>query len=92
MCGVMLAALSSATSVTVTLVLLAICGAARSFFDVAARTLLQRSASDEVLARVFGLQEALVQAGLAAGVAYRRALTAAMLGSRARVGPFWLPR
>jgi len=77
-CGVMLAALSGATSVTVTFVLLAICGAGRSFFDVAARMLLQRSVRDEVLARVFGLQEALVMAGLAVGAIVAPVLVATL--------------
>ena len=58
-------------------VFLVACGAGRTFFDVAARTLLQRSVPDEVLARVFGIQEALVMVGLATGAAAAPLLIAA---------------
>src|SRR5262245_17368908 len=64
-----LAAVAVAEALGPIIVLLAGIGAARSFFDVAARTLLQRSVPDAVLARVFGLQEALVMLALAAGSA-----------------------
>jgi MFS family permease len=68
-CGLALALTGSAGRLGPVLALIFACGAARSVFDVAARTLLQRSVRDEVLARVFGLQEALLMLGLAAGSA-----------------------
>jgi len=49
--------------------LLAASGAGAAYFAVAGRTLLQRTVKDEVLARVFGLQEAMLMAGLAVGAA-----------------------
>jgi hypothetical protein len=57
-------------------VLLAVCGAGKSFFDVAARTLMQRTVPDRVLARVFGVQESLMSAATALGSALAPAAVA----------------
>jgi Cyclic nucleotide-binding domain len=47
--------------------LLFLCGAGKAFFEVTARTLVQRLLPDRLLVAVFGLQETIIMAGYAAG-------------------------
>jgi MFS family permease len=67
--GGAVAAIALVSALGPIILLLALAGAARSFFDVAARTLLQRTVDDEVITRVFGVQEGLVMVALGVGSA-----------------------
>lgn len=75
--GLPLAALAGSDALATAALLLAASGAGKSFFDVAGRTLLQRTVDDQVLARVFGLQEALMSGATALGAALAPLLVAA---------------
>lgn len=65
--GLPVAALALAGRPWSAAVLLALSGAGKAFFDVAGRTLLQRTVRASVLARIFGIQEGLMMGGLAIG-------------------------
>jgi MFS family permease len=65
--GVPLAFVGFAGAPIAAALLLIAAGIGKGVFDVGARTLMQRTVPDEVLARVFGLQEGLMMAGLAIG-------------------------
>ena len=67
--GGAIAAIATSAAFGPVVALLIVAGAGRSFLDVAVRTLLQRSVRDEILARVFGLQEGLSMLSLAIGAA-----------------------
>lgn len=69
------------TKLAVAVLLLAAAGAGKSVLEVAARTLLQRSMDEDLLARVFALQEGLMLLALAAG-AMTVPLLVSLLGPR----------
>ncbi|MGH2473887.1 MAG: cyclic nucleotide-binding domain-containing protein [Candidatus Limnocylindrales bacterium] len=65
--GVALTLVGLTASALLAPVLIVAGGAGLAVVNIAGRTLLQRSIRDEVLSRVFGLQEGLAMAGLAVG-------------------------
>lgn len=65
--GTALAAVGLTATAWLAPILLVLGGAGLAIVDIAGRTMLQRSVRDEVLARVFGLQEGLAMFGLAVG-------------------------
>lgn len=97
--GIPLIVLGAAPSVPVALVCFGIVGVGNTMVDVAGLTLVQRTAPDEVRARVFGVLEsvflgtigigAIVAPGLTAAFGPRGALVAAGAGLSAIVVIFW---
>jgi Cyclic nucleotide-binding domain/Major Facilitator Superfamily len=67
--GLPLIAVAGVGGALAAVALVAVSGAGKSFVDVAGRTLLQRSVRDDVLARVFGVQEAVAMGALLIGSA-----------------------
>lgn len=65
--GVAFAVAGLVPATAVVLVLLAVSGGGKLFFDVASRTFVQRLLADRLLGAVFGLSEAVMMAGLAFG-------------------------
>jgi MFS family permease len=76
--GLPIACVAVVPNVALALVLLAVSGVGKSFLDVTARTLLQRSVDDDVLARVFGVQEGSNMAAMAIGSVAAPILVASM--------------
>ena len=74
------------SSVAAAVVLLAVAGVAYMVFDVAGRTLLQRSAPADIVSRVFGLMEAVGAIGLAAGSVFVPMIVSAVGVEAAVVG------
>jgi hypothetical protein len=79
--GVPFAFAGFAPTVAAAAALLLMCGAGKAFFEVTARTFLQRLLPDRLLTAVFGLQESIMMAGFAAG-SLAAPLLVATAGSR----------
>lgn len=79
--GVSLLLMPAAVISIVALALLASSGAGSAFFDVSGRTLLQRVVPDDLLSRVFGLQESLQLAGMGLG-SVAAPLSVALVGTK----------
>jgi MFS family permease len=82
--GVPFAAAALSHRLAVAVVLFAVIGAGNTVFDVSSMTLMQRSADEAVLARVFGVLESLSLAALAAGALLAPVLVS-WLGARTAV-------
>ncbi|WP_028660388.1 cyclic nucleotide-binding domain-containing protein [Nocardioides insulae] len=67
--GVPLSIAGSAPVVVLAFAMLALCGGGKLFFDVALRSLVQRALPDAQLTAVFGVNEAVMMTGIAAGTA-----------------------
>ena len=65
--GVSVAVTGLVDAVPSAVLLIAAAGAGKVFFDVAARTLVQRLLPDQLLTAMFGIQESLMMTGLAVG-------------------------
>jgi MFS family permease len=80
--GLPLALAAAWTNTAFTLVLFALIGIGNTIVDVSSITLMQRTAGDDVLARVFGVLESLIFATLAVGALATPGLVA-LIGPRA---------
>jgi MFS family permease len=75
--GLPFAAAGFSPAVPVAASLLLVCGAGKAFFEVTARTFLQRLLPDRLLTAVFGLQETIMMGGFAVGAVAAPLLVAA---------------
>jgi hypothetical protein len=80
--GLALAAVGLTDTLALAIVLVVVSGVARSLMDIVGRTLLHRNVDDRAMARVFGVQEAVLLGGLALGAAAAPVAIAAV-GERA---------